>query len=323
MILLALSTALAFITGFAIKRGNICAVAATQQWVAHKKSFHLRAFVSGMCSSGIVLLSIAWACPGTASVSPEFPITFMTVSGGVVFGLGAWLNKGCVLGTIAFLSRGDMNYAGTIIGMFLGAFIGQNGYRPTQLSIESPLKTPTAFAVSIACLYVFLLFYEVWLYRQRRNRSARTATPHDSHELLPMILVVGGCCGALHALNGEWTYLATLTRLAERLSATTVDKPLAAIVVYSFATFAGGFFAAWHTGELKTLTLKPRTTLHRFLGGTAMGFGACLIPAGNESMMFYGVPSLAFHAIIAYAAMTFTLLFASFLDHKVIKRCEK
>lgn len=61
--ILVLSTILAFVTGFAIKRGNICAVAAVHQWVVHRNAFHLRAFITGMCCSGLILVAIAWFFP--------------------------------------------------------------------------------------------------------------------------------------------------------------------------------------------------------------------------------------------------------------------
>lgn len=306
--ILVLSTILAFVTGFAIKRGNICAVAAVHQWVVHRNAFHLRAFITGMCCSGLILVAIAWFFPGAGGMSAEYAVTLVTVLAGVLFGVGAWLNRGCVLGTIVFLSRGDLNYVGTLFGMFIGALIAQFAYKPVLSTSVSPLQMPTSLAVSIVGLYALVLFLDVWKYfRNQRVADTTNSTRLDSNYLLPMIIVVGACSAILHALNGDWTYLATLIRIAEGL-VTNSSKPLASVLIYSIATFVGALLAARYSGEIKLHALDIRLIVQRLIGGMSMGLAACMIPGGNESMMFSGGPALALHAIVAYMSMTLTLL---------------
>lgn len=308
--ILLLSTFLAFVTGFAIKRGNICAVAAIHQWAVHRNAFHLRAFITGMCCSGLMLAVITWLFPGIGGVPAEYAVTLFTVLAGVLFGAGAWLNRACVLGTIVFLTKGDLNYVGTLFGMFIGAFIGQYAYKPLLSTVVSPLQMPTALSVSIVSVYALVLLLDVWKhFRNQRVTDTTHPTRLDYYYLLPMILVVGACCAILHALNGEWTYLATLIRIAEGL-VTNSSKPLASVLIYSVATFIGGLLAARYTGEIKMHVLDIRLIAQRLIGGMAMGLATCMIPGGNESMMFSGAPSLALHAIVAYMSMTLTLLIA-------------
>ncbi len=306
--ILVLSTILAFVTGFAIKRGNICAVAAVHQWVVYRNAFHLRAFITGMCCSGLMLVAIAWFFPGAGGVSAEYAVTLVTVMAGVLFGVGAWLNRACVLGTIVFLSKGDLNYVGTLFGVFIGALIGQFTYKPVLSTSVSPLQMPTSLAVSIVGVYALVLLLDVWKYfRNQRVTDTTNSTRLDSYYLLPMILVVGACCAILHALNGEWTYLATLIRIAEGL-VTNSSKPLSSVLIYSIATFVGALLAARFSGEIKLYALNIRLIVQRLIGGVLMGLAACMIPGGNESLMFSGGPSLATHAIVAYISMTLTLL---------------
>ncbi|WP_054925825.1 YeeE/YedE thiosulfate transporter family protein [Pseudomonas sp. NBRC 111142] len=315
MLIPALSAFLAFVTGYAIKRGNICAVAAVHQWVQHKDSYHLRAFLTAMCCSGIALISITWSMPGVTSLSPAYMTTLATLSGAVLFGIGAWVNQACVLGTVAFLCRGDINYGCTLIGMFLGSIMGQYGSQPVLQSPVSPLESPSGFALA-AGLYGFGLIFGLrhHVFRHPR-RSAKYRHFSNNGELLPMMIIVGGCCGALHALNGEWTYLAALVRLAARTITASAGSPISTICIYAFAVFAGGLFSAWHSGEFRAPSLSMRLASRKLAGGTAMGFAACKIPGGNESMLFYGAPSLATHAIVAYVAMTLTVLCITYIHH--------
>lgn len=308
MSILFLSAAMAFVAGFAIKRGNICAVAAMHQWVVHRNTHHLRALVIGTCCSGVILTALAWGFPDTASVSAEYAVTSATILAGVLFGAGAWLNRACVLGTIAYLCKGDLNYMGTLLGMFFGGFIGQYAYKPLLTSGVSPLQMPTMLAAGIVCVYGFVLFLGVWKHFHSQRVDDKPHSIHlRSHDLLPMIIVVGACCAALHALNGEWTYLAALMRVAENVT-TNIDKPLGPILIYSIATFSGGLLAERCRGKIKIRVPVPGLLAQRLIGGMAMGLAACMIPGGNESMMFSGVPSLLPHAIIAYVAMALTLL---------------
>lgn len=316
MAILALSTLLAIMTGFAIKQGNICAVAALHQWVAIGDALHFRTLITGICCAGLVLLGSAWCFPDTASVSPNFSVTWLTVLGGALFGAGAWINGACVLGTIASLCRGDSNFLGTIVGMFLGALVGQYINSPTLLSHAASLTTSTLTTICVAGFYASIIISDRWFFHRPGLRKAAGGNANGGRDLLPMIAVVGVCCGALHALNGEWTYLSAASRLAQRLTTSATEDTLTNLTLYTGAMFLGGLTSAWRRGELSVLSPTFRIFSLKLIGGFTMGFAAGMIPGGNESMMFYGIPSLATHAIVAYATMTTTLLIVTRAHHK-------
>ncbi|MFJ3485167.1 YeeE/YedE thiosulfate transporter family protein [Pseudomonas sp. NPDC090202] len=323
MAVLILSTLLAFITGFAIRRGNICVVAAMHKWVVHRNEHHLRAFITGICCSGLVLLIIAWSLPAYPGVSAEYPVSVMTVLGGILFGVGAWLNQACVLGTIAFLTRGDLNYCATLLGMFAGALLGQQGFKPLPSSSPSPLQTPDGIALAVAAGYALVVVLELYRhFRARRQAGADGVVLQESHALLPMLIVVGISCGALHALNGEWTYLATLTRVAEGLTV-GMEKPISALLIFTVATFLGGVICARLDREFALHRWSLKTSAQRMAGGATMGYAACMIPGGNESMMFNGIPSIGFHAITGYIALSLTLLVIIHFRHGASRRTER
>lgn len=307
-----LSIVLALITGFSIKRGNICAVAAVHQWVNHRNAFHMRSLFTGMCCAGLVLAVMAWGFQGSTGIFYEYEVTSITVLAGALFGVGAWLNRACILGTISFVSTGDLNYLGTLLGLFIGALLGQYGYNPMLTSNIPVLQTPTALAAGIVCLYGVVLLLNVMRHLRSKRVPQNLNTVHQvSYNLLPMIIVVGTCSAILHALNGEWTYPATFIRIAEGL-ATDAKQPLGSSAIYSIATFAGGLLAAKIRSEIKIQALRISLIARRLIGGTAMGIAICMIPGGNESMMFSGAPSLALHAVVAYVSMTLTLYIVTY-----------
>ena len=107
--------------GFAIGRGDVCAVAAVNYWINHKRTAYLRAFIVATASAGLALLPSAWFFPATVTLSQTYEPSGIMLIAGALFGLGAFLNGACVFGTLAHISKGEMDYIGTIAGMFIGA----------------------------------------------------------------------------------------------------------------------------------------------------------------------------------------------------------
>ena len=84
-----------------------------------------------------------------------------------------------------------------------------------------------------------------------------------------------------------------------------------ALTSMAIAVFGGLAASIWNQSfELRWPSVGG--ALRRLCGGALMGGSAAIIPGGNGTMLVYGVPSLAPHALAAYAAMT-VVLCASFL----------
>ena len=110
-----MAAACAGLMGFAIQRGATCTVAAVDEIVRRRTLRRLAAMVE---ASVWVVGGLAIA--QTLRVLPALPagaaVTAATVIGGMLLGLGAYVNGACVFGAIARLGSGEWAYAATPLG---------------------------------------------------------------------------------------------------------------------------------------------------------------------------------------------------------------
>lgn len=168
-VLLLLVVALAFMVGFAVRRGGLCAVAAVSQAVAHRRTTRIRMFLVAAAWSGVLIVPLAWLLPSSVSLSPGYPISGAVLFGGALFGLGAYVNGACALGTLAHLSGGETNYAGTVVGVLMGA-AASRALAPVEVSAPapSPLSEPSWIGYLFFALFAALALQAAW----RRRRPA-------------------------------------------------------------------------------------------------------------------------------------------------------
>lgn len=299
----------AFLVGYAIRRGSICAVLATHALILEGKSSRFRAFLVAAAGSGAIIVPLHWAMPDMATLSAGYPVTGLVLIGGAAFGIGAWINGACALGTLAHLTGGKVGYLATVVGMVSGALIvqvaggaGNQDILPKASPLEAPDLFAVLFVVALALSLASALYRRVprWWRGFREPGSARMG-PYRS------MLVVGIFGGLLYALAGNWTYMAVLSERAARLVDPTLLPSGWPALLSAMAVILGGVTAAVRYGDF-TFERPQMIGLFRSLsGGMIMGASAAIIPGGNGTLLIHGLPSLSPHAIAAYAAMTATL----------------
>lgn len=299
----------AFLVGYAIRRGSICAVLATRALILDGKSSRFRAFLVAAAGSGAIIVPLHWAMPDLATLSAGYPVTVLVLLGGAAFGIGAWINGACALGTLAHLTGGQVRYLATIVGMVSGALVVQFAGAASNkdaLPKASPLETPDLFAV----LFVVALALSLAnaLYR-RVPRWWRGFSEPGSARMGPYrsMLVVGIFGGLLYALAGNWTYMAVLSERAARLVDPTILPSGWPAFFSAMSVVFGGLTAAVRYGDFILQRPQMIGLLRSLSGGIIMGASAAIIPGGNGTLLIHGLPSLAPHAIAAYATMTGTL----------------
>jgi uncharacterized membrane protein YedE/YeeE len=140
---------LAFLVGYAIRRGNICAVVATRALIVERRSARFRAFGVAAAGSGAAIIPLHWLFPDSATLSAGYPVTIEVLLAGAAFGIGARINNACTLGTLAHLTGGNVVYGATILGMVAGATLMTSAGIANDIAAApfgSPLEMPTAGA---------------------------------------------------------------------------------------------------------------------------------------------------------------------------------
>ena len=292
------------VMGFAIQRGATCTVAAIDEVVGMRGVNRLAAmFAASLWVAGGLLVAHAFGVLG--KMPAGYPVTLATIAGGVLLGLGAYVNRACVFGAIARFGSGEWAYAVTPLGFYAGcvAFGWIAAYAPHEaLPQGSPL-----FAASpwLALLFVafaawriarlFRLDPEVaqgFAARLRSAASMRLWTPHAATTVIGVTFVV------MLLVVGAWAYTDALADLARNMTMNALARSLLLIALLGGATLGG-----WTAGRFRATSISVPQVARCFGGGALMGLGTLLIPGSNDGLILIGLPLLWPYAWVAFLTM--------------------
>jgi len=284
--------ACAAIMGFAINRGATCMVAAVEQAVRQRRANRIVALAeaSVWVAGGMVLASIVGLMPKPVL---QHPISAMTIVGGALLGLGAYVNKACVFGSVARFGSGEWHYVATPLGFLAGCVLVLPLLK-TQMPVAAMQGPPHFSLIFGAALILFGLWRGIGLLRAARQGvlSAHIWAPHQATSVIGLAFVI------MLLTVGAWTYPEALAELARGM---TMDS--AARFALFAALLAG---AAWGGAARRREDggkWSIRGAVSCFAGGALMGMGSVMIPGGNDNLILVGLPFLRPYAWVAIAAM--------------------
>jgi toxin CptA len=295
----------AFVAGFALQRGHICVVLAVREVVQERRWSRFLSFLE--CAAwalGALLITHAagWMAlstwPAAASLS-------LAALGGAIFGAGALVNGACAFGSAGRLAAGETSFLAMLPGFVLGAVIARNVgavAMTTTASMALGLRGP-----ALAALALTLTAFLVWRLRSAwraasRPRAIRELFVQQSWPPALAMAVIALANVALMLLVFTWPYTTLLIDVA---LARGMDVLIRALIVTVF--LAGAFWGARTAGAFRLRGAGGVDLAMRFGGGVLMGFGAAMIPGGNDALVLLGLPLLQPAAFAAYAAMVLVI----------------
>ncbi len=304
-----LTTALMFLIGYASQRAGVCMVRAVREVIERRRVHRLAGFALAAASAMVVMGLAEWfgAQPFTTilGTAPDL----LSITGGVVFGLGSLLAGNCAMGLLSGLTQGEVWRMASIAAMFAAALVLGPDMSSAALMLppKPPVASPLSGNVAAALLLGGLLGALAATYIYRRIGWKRL---RGGWSPLIAMGVVGTASGLLFALDRQWVYT---SRIAEIAYGHTWSLGAAA----GLAALLAGMTSATLIGGTARLTIgAPTQWLRAASGGVLMGIGATLVPGGNDAMLFTGVPLLLPNLLASYAAFTATL-FAVLLLRRV------
>jgi hypothetical protein len=301
---------LAALMGFAIQRGATCTVAAVDEILAQRTARRLLAmleaslWVAGGLLIGTLLQLTMFAPAGV-------PLTASLVLGGVLLGLGAFVNRGCVFGAIARLSNGEWAYLATPLGFLAGCALQQ--MLPAQgapLPQASPVIAAARWTVWLFALFVLVrLLLAAWPGHRRRQRwfSAAAWTPGAATVVIGIAFVL-----MLLLVGGSWAYTDVLAELAAGRS-----MPVGWRLLLLLALYSGGLLGGYTAGRWRPVRPSWQGLARCFAGGALMGLGSLLIPGSNDGLILLGMPLLLPHAWVAFGTMCMTVALAMLAGRRI------
>ncbi len=227
--------ALAGLVGFVAERASLCTVKAVKEILSTRRAYMLWCFAKTVLWVIGISIILAWGIEAPGPVSLGFSILVPGLLGGVIFGVGAVLNRACSLSTLTRLGSGDLGMITTLVGFVLGVTI--NGLIEESSSWMTPIRAAPWFDLNDGSAWVLGVTLSLWMLWES-IRLWRTAPKTHWKKLL-----------------------ATQSRLSTAAAILGVSN------------------------------------------GILMGFGAKLVPGGNDVLLLNAIPGFSPHALPAYFAM--------------------
>jgi hypothetical protein len=302
----AIAAACAGVMGFAIQRGATCTVAAMDEVVRKKRFARLASMVEASIwvAGGLVIAQAFHLLPMMPS---GYPVGYLTVLGGALLGVGAYVNRACVFGAIARLGSGEWAYVVTPIGFYVGCLtIGPLFSFPAHEKVAhgSPvLRMPELVALLFAA---FVLWRLARALRAREPAaSMQTFSQRFRHAILTRLwsphaatTVIGITFFFMLLTVGAWAYTDVLAELARGMAGSLVARSLLLL-----ALFLGALLGGWTAGRFRSTRISLAQLIQCFAGGVLMGWGSLLIPGGNDGLILVGMPLLWPYAWVAFLTM--------------------
>jgi toxin CptA len=317
----ALAVPCAMLMGFAIQRGATCAVAAVDEVIAQRRFRRLASLLEAAIwvAGGLVVATVLHAMP---PVPPGHAAGTWTLLGGVLLGLGAWINGGCAFGAVARLGSGEWAYALTPLGFYAGcvaadAWLG----RP---AIDQALAQPSPVIAAAPWLVWPFIAFAAWraacvlraLRAPAAGAQARTGAlalraahvwePHAATTVIGLAFV------ALLLLVGAWAYTDALADLALGMWASGPAR----LGLFA-ALLAGALISGRAAGSWRHVAPTPAQVARCMAGGALMGWGTLLVPGGNDGLVLVGMPLLWPYAWLAFATMCATVAAAQLASRAI------
>ena len=294
------------VMGFAIQRGATCTVAAVDEIVSKRTFRRLASLLEASIwvAGGLMLAQGLHLLP---AMPTGYPLNRWTIVGGVLLGLGAFVNRACVFGAIARLGSGQWAYLFTPLGFYLGCLsVGSVFALPQHQKLPggSPVLQAPAWVAGVFLVFAtWRLLRPLWggarepanqslADRLRDALTRRIWSPHAA------TTVIGIAFFFMLILVGAWAYTDVLAELARGMAASLVAR-----VLLLLALLLGAVWGGVTAGLFRPTRMTIVQVAKCLGGGLLMGWGSLLIPGGNDGLILVGMPLLWPYAWAAFLAM--------------------
>jgi toxin CptA len=281
--------------GFCMARVSLCAVAAVGAWIRTHRYTGLRALLLAASAAGLVLLASAFIWPDSTLLPVAGASLSIALLGGSLLGIGALLNGGCYLGSVTYLGTGNSNYLFTLLGFAIAA--RWLNPIPTMLGadyVNSRHGFPLLYGLVVFAIALWLTLRVPTSTPLQQSRVLRASWPW------PLAAVAAGVfAGLIYSRHAAWSYTRPIDAFARGHF-----TPVEAMELWAtLALFAGVIVSALWAGNLHWTRPSPLKSMRCLLGGIVMGYGAAMVPGGNDTLLLWAIPGLEIRGFIAYGAM--------------------
>ncbi|MGF1734522.1 YeeE/YedE thiosulfate transporter family protein [Photobacterium satsumensis] len=276
MVLSIVAILLAILVGYLAQRTGLCMVRGVHELIARRPAFLLAILCCGFWYWLIVPFTGKEWVP---FLSTRFDGTFHFLLGGLLFGLGAALNKGCSISTISKLASGHFYMLATIFGWIAGWLLLPTLTPPISYQPLDAIHTPI---LPILIPLLLMLFITV----------IQTST--ERRMLMFGVMFFGITASLLSLIEPQWSPSQLLKDISYSFYHHNSEN-WPALDRYFIIT---GLVAGMAIGSKSRLPLsdfqfRVKQLLAHLFAGTIMGLGASLALGGNDSQLLIALPAFS------------------------------
>ena len=300
------------ILGFSAHRAGLCTVKAAAEIITSRRGYFLWSFMKS--AAWVMGLTAVVGAFGHATNFTHWPLTGLSVLGGVLFGVGAGLNGGCTISTLSRAVDGNIGFWVTVAAWPIGMWIATT----LPLSHPKPVIVPQPnYPLGVLILLCILLLAEsIFIIRRFWHKhSLQRVLGASVYTLSAGAALVGLSNAVIVEVSGPWSFSSTFLCGIEARSGASCAQPMLAWGIVGAAVL-GMAFSSLQRGSFKLRLPSVISALRHGASGLLMGVGTVLVPGGNDGLILFAIPSLSPHAIPAYAGI-FVGILATFAIMRV------
>ncbi len=294
-----LSLLMGAILGFSAHRAGLCTVKAAAEVLTTRRGHFLWSFLKS--AAWVMALTAVVGAFGHPANFTRWPLTGLSVLGGVLFGVGAGLNGGCTFSTLTRAVDGNIGLWITVAGWPIGMWVAT----ALPLSHPMPVVVPQLdYPFAILLLLCIALLWESILIVRRfwRKHKLHRVLGASVYTLSAGAALVGISNAVIIEATGPWSFSSTILCGIGARSSTSCAQPVLAWGILGTAIL-GMAFSSLQRGSFSLHLPRAGSALRHGAGGVLMGLGTVLVPGGNDGMILFAIPSLSPHALPAYAGV--------------------
>jgi uncharacterized membrane protein YedE/YeeE len=302
------SLMLASVLGFVAHRASVCTVKAVAEAVTTGKGYMFLSFFKTVLWVMAITIPVMWWWPDAHGANKTWAISAPALVGGLLFGMGAALNKGCAFSTLSRLGDGNLSMLVTLAGFCAGIYsharLSDAYTLPQGTLLESAYTTPTIWTIGLlGALWLWVIWEIARLWRTRRPRVPWWVLARsDRYRLSTAAAVIGVSNALLYALHGTWAYTGTISQEIRHVATGDAGSSVIQWGLFAAVLFGMGW-SSWRRHSFRLIWRPSLSWAMSFPAGLLMGLGAALVPGSNDVLILHAIPGLSPHALPAYLGM--------------------
>ena len=281
------------VMGFANQRSGTCMVAAIEEWVTERHIDRMVALIEASLwvAGGFILLNALGLLP---TLPAGYKASSLTALAGILFGVGAVVNRACIFGTLAHISSGDWAFCVTPVGFYLGSLAARLLPAAAEMNGPPALITQSGWLPALAVILAIaaVMGHVLRLRYTRQSWREYLRSPHIATIIIGIAFLIS------FTTIGDWTYSKILSDLGRGAGPSSPST-----LLLSVALLAGGVAGGLATGTSRSVVPNAVSMARCLVGGAIMGVSAVLIPGGNTGLTLIRMPLLWGYAWLAFAGI--------------------